>query len=137
MRKEVLKYLCCSECKGELKLSVFEEENEKVKNGVLVCQNCNKEFKILNFIPRFVDSEMYVDTFGEEWNIYKNVKNSRPEMSIDEMKNYLGLFEKDIKDKFVLEIGCGAGPYLDICANYYNAKEEIGIDLSRAVDAAY
>ena len=37
----------------------------------------------------------------------------------------------------MLEIGCGAGPYPDICANYYNAKEVIGIDLSRAVDAAY
>ena len=58
-------------------------------------------------------------------------------MSIDEMKNYLDLKTEDIEDKTVLEIGCGAGPYLDVSARIYNAKHIIGIDLSRAVDAAY
>ncbi len=137
MKKQVLSYLCCSECKGDLGLETSEVVNDRVKEGKLICKNCQSTFEIINFIPRFVDSELYVDTFGEEWNIYKNIKNSKPQMSMDEMKNYLGIQKEDIEDKFVLEVGCGAGPYLDISANYYKAKEVIGIDLSRAVDAAY
>jgi SAM-dependent methyltransferase len=129
--------LVCPQCKKELDLQKEEVIDNKVKTGKFICTHCNKEYPIINFIPRFVDSELYVESFGDEWNIYKNVKNSRPDMSKDEMKNYLGIEKKDIENKTVLEIGCGAGPYLDISAREYNAKHIIGVDLSRAVDAAY
>jgi len=55
MRKEILDYLCCSESKGDLELKIIEEVDKKMKEGVLVCKNCKKEFKILSFIPRFVE----------------------------------------------------------------------------------
>ena len=137
MKKNILKYLVCPTCKNSLFLENENLENEKVKSGTLKCKYCNKEYPIINYIPRFVNSELYVSSFGDEWNIYKNVKNSKPQMSKDEMKNYLGLNCSDVEGKFILEVGCGAGPYLDISAREYKAKHIIGIDLSRAVDAAY
>ena len=137
MHKESLKYLVCPKCKKEFELQKEVVVNDKIKTGKFICNDCKKEYPIINFVPRFVDSEMYVESFGNEWTIFKNVKNSRPKMSKDEMKNYLGIEKQDIENKIVLEIGCGAGPYLDISAKEYKAKHIIGIDLSRAVDAAY
>jgi len=129
--------LICPQCKGDLDLKVFSKKKNKIKEGKYICRKCDKEYPIINFVPRFVESEKYVSSFGKEWNIYKSVKNRRPEMSEEEMKNFLGLTKKDIEGRIVLEIGCGAGPYLNICARRFNAKHVVGIDLSKAVEAAY
>jgi len=137
MEKFIIQYLCCPECREDLNLQEEEVVNKKIKKGKLICRNCKKEYPIIDYIPRFVESELYVSSFGDEWNIYKNVKNSKPHLSKKEMKNYLGLEKEDIENKFVLEIGCGAGPYLETSAKFYNAKHIIGIDLSRSVEAAY
>ncbi len=137
MIKAVLDYFVCPECKNKLLLKDEVIENDKIKDGTLSCSVCDNNFKIINYIPRFISDELYVSSFGDEWHLFKDVKNSKTQMSIDEMKNYLNLEQKDIKDKVVLEIGSGAGPYLDVSARIFKAKHIFGIDLSRAVDAAY
>ncbi|RXJ55385.1 methyltransferase domain-containing protein [Candidatus Marinarcus aquaticus] len=137
MKETALKYLVCPECESEFTLTVITSKNERIKEGVLHCKKCSKEFEIKDFIPRFVKSEEYVESFGNEWHLFKRVKNDREEMSKNEMQQYLSLKEEDIKEKEVLEIGCGAGPYLEISASSFKAKHIVGVDLSRAVDAAY
>lgn len=133
----MLNYLVCPSCKSELIMKNQEVEKDRVKNALLSCSQCSHNYKIVNFIPRFVSDEQYVCSFGDEWHLFKNVKNSKTQMSIDEMKNYLNLGKEDIEDKVVLEIGSGAGPYLDVSARIFGAKHIFGVDLSRAVDAAY
>jgi len=130
-------FLVCPECHGGLDLSVNQENGNKIKSGSLNCHGCKTEYEIHDYIPRFVFSEEYVESFGDEWHLFKRVKNDRMQMSKDEMNNYLALGESDIAGKTVLEIGCGAGPYLEVSAKYWKAKHIFGIDLSRAVDAAY
>lgn len=137
MLKESLSFFVCPSCKNDLKLNIKEENNHRVKEGTLECVNCANEYKIINYVPRFVTNEEYVSSFGDEWHLFKKVKNSKPHMSKDEMNKYLSLNKEDIENKTILEIGCGAGPYLDISAREYNAKHIIGVDLSRAVDSAY
>lgn len=137
MTENALNYLVCPKCKMELTLKDEYRVGDKIKDGNLNCKQCNRSFKIINYIPRFVDDEQYVSSFGNEWHLFKDVKNSKTEMSIDEMKNYLALDKDDIEDKTVLEIGCGAGPYLDVSARIFNVKHIFGVDLSKSVDAAY
>ena len=137
MKPEVMKDLVCPECHGELRLHDILEQNGKIKKATLSCDQCDLHFPVVDFIPRFVSSQEYVESFGEEWHLFKRVKNDRMQMSKDEMKNYLSLEQKDIEGKLILEIGCGAGPYLEVSAANYNAHHVFGVDLSRAVDAAY
>jgi SAM-dependent methyltransferase len=137
MKEDIVKHLICPKCSKELELAIEKSFSDRIEKGTLKCINCNKIFPIIDYIPRFVESELYVGSFGDEWNFYKDVKNSKSQISKSEMKNYLQLKTEDIEGKFVLEVGCGAGPYVDISAREYKAKHIIGIDLSRAVDAAY
>ncbi|RXI40517.1 methyltransferase type 11 [Malaciobacter mytili] len=137
MLKEAIDFFVCPSCKSNLSLEISQTKNDRVKEGILTCTNCSNKYQIINFIPRFVTNEEYVSSFGDEWHLFKDVKNTRPSMSKDEMSKYLNLNKEDIENKLVLEIGCGAGPYLDISAKEYKAKHIIGVDLSRAVDAAY
>jgi len=137
MNESILDYLVCPKCKSELILKDKEIEKDRIKNANLDCSECSNNYKIINFIPRFISDEQYVSSFGDEWNLFKNVKNSKTQMSIDEMKNYINLAKNDIEGNVVLEIGSGAGPYLDVSARLFQAKHVFGIDLSRAVDAAY
>lgn len=137
MHKKALEYLVCPSCQRDFELKDVVEEGEHIKEGKLVCASCQASFKIHNFIPRFVEDQEYVASFGEEWHLFKDVKNTRPLMSKDEMHQYMGLKKEDIENKEVVEIGCGAGPYLDMSAREFHAKHIIGVDLSRAVDAAY
>jgi SAM-dependent methyltransferase len=137
MQKKALEYLVCPICQCDFELHDVVEEKNRIKEGTLFCPLCKASFAIHHFIPRFVSDQEYVASFGEEWHLFKHVKNERPAMSEDEMYQYMGLKKEDIADKEVLEIGCGAGPYLDISARVFGAKHIIGVDLSRAVDAAY
>lgn len=137
MQINAVEHFVCPKCHHALDLSITRQEGTKVKTGNLSCMHCENSYEIVNYIPRFVDSEAYVESFGDEWHLFKRVKNDRMQMSMDEMQNYLSLEEIDITGKTVLEIGCGAGPYLEVSAKHWKAKHVFGIDLSRAVDAAY
>ncbi|QKF83305.1 methyltransferase domain-containing protein [Halarcobacter ebronensis] len=137
MLSKLVDIFVCPSCKNSLSIDVEEEKNNRIKEGTFHCSSCSSSYKIINFVPRFVTNEEYVSSFGDEWHLFKKVKNSKTDMSKDEMDKYLGLKEVNIKDKMVLEIGCGAGPYLDVSGREYGAKHVIGVDLSRAVDAAY
>lgn len=137
MLKEAIDFFVCPSCKSNFTLEISQTKKNRVKEGTLSCTNCSNKYEIINFIPRFVTNEEYVSSFGDEWHLFKDVKNTRPDMSKDEMSKYLNLNKEDIENKHILEIGCGAGPYLDISAKEYKAKHIIGVDLSRAVDAAY
>lgn len=71
MKQEVIKYLSCPECRSDLTLveSSIEASGE-IKEGEVCCTGRHHVFPIKNYIPRFVPSENYADSFGLEWNAH-------------------------------------------------------------------
>ena len=56
MKRELMDIIVCPVCKGELELSV-EEENEKEKGvvtGALYCSKCNEHYPIVETIPNLL-----------------------------------------------------------------------------------
>lgn len=48
--KELLEILACPKCKGELEYRPSDDG----KNGSLVCQSCQLDFKIVDDIPNLI-----------------------------------------------------------------------------------
>ena len=46
--------LVCPVCKGELELSVVEEDEEEVVAGSLYCSKCDKHYSIVDAIPHLL-----------------------------------------------------------------------------------
>jgi len=49
--------LVCPVCKGELELSVGEENKEEVVSGFLYCPECNVRYPIEDTIPNLLPQE--------------------------------------------------------------------------------
>ncbi len=54
MKKEHVELLICPYCHGELDLTILEERNDEIIEGVLKCRNCRKEYEIKEGIPRML-----------------------------------------------------------------------------------
>lgn len=116
-----------------LKDAVYEDG--RVRSGRLVSE-CGS-VQIRDFIPRFIDDEMYAASFGYEWCHFKKTQLDSftgTTISRDRWIDITGLQPEDLKGKVVVEAGCGAGRFLEVVAPH--AKQAIGIDLSAAVEAA-
>ncbi len=175
MKKRLLKLIECKKCQQDFKLHIFKEENNEIKDGLLVCPQCNNYYSIVNFIPRILPKKFYYNSKFElfyQQQIKKIVKNYRYEEDKDLLKNlkqdnikffghewvhfdrhgfddhvYNEKFEKQIfhektllkskslKNKLVLDAGCGNGRYT------YQAlrcgAEVVGFDLGPGVESAY
>ena len=46
-----MEILVCPVCKGELELSVEEENGEEIVTGSLYCGRCNERYPIVDTIP--------------------------------------------------------------------------------------
>ena len=51
MRKKLLDILCCPVCKGDLLLTVTDENDEEIVTGSLRCIRCSREYPIEEGIP--------------------------------------------------------------------------------------
>lgn len=87
-------------------------------------------------VLRFVDDEWYAGNFGNEWSWFSQTQldqGSRAE-SHDTFFQKTGWVPEQLAGKTVLDVGCGMGRFADIASRY--GARVVGIDLSRAVDAA-
>lgn len=137
MRRSLLKYLRCMSCQGPLTLSVFREVDQRVESGQLECCIGGHRYPIQNFVPRFVKSELYASSFGEEWNIFSHTQldsANGTDISHRRFEQLAQMRLSELKGKRVLEVGCGMGRFVEVVAEA--GAEVIGVDLSRAVDAA-
>jgi len=57
MKKELMDILACPLCKGELKLSVEEENETEVVSGSLYCPRCDEHYPIVDSIPNLLPPE--------------------------------------------------------------------------------
>jgi len=51
MKRELMDILVCPVCKGELELSVGEENGQEVVTGSLYCRKCDEHYPIVDTIP--------------------------------------------------------------------------------------
>lgn len=137
MQQQLLKWLACPKCQKKLTLKIKEWVGAEIKAGNLRCYQCQRNFPIINFIPRFVSSDKYVKNFSFEWTKHRHTQldsYNHNHISRDTFFAKTGFSKKDLKGKLVLDAGCGMGRFSEIAADA--GVEVIGIDLSLAVDAA-
>jgi SAM-dependent methyltransferase len=139
MQKKFIKILCDPITGENLELIIDEENSFEVVTGKLI-SNSNT-YEITNGIPRFVKDEGYSDNFGWQWNKWARVQ-FEDENAGGPMENYSkNMFstitefdEMKIKNKLVLDIGCGSGRFADIVNTMGGLS--IALDYSNAIDAA-
>jgi SAM-dependent methyltransferase len=141
MKEKLLDLLACPECGGDISLTrqTKLEENE-ILEGVLSCQNCSREYKIVRGVPRFAeldkieqDKAETAENFGWQWTHFTQEDEKYNEQFLGWLKPVKPDF---FKDKIILEGGCGKGRHTKLAAEW-GAKEIVGIDLSAAVESAF
>lgn len=137
MKKELLKWLRCPECKKKLKLDIFEMRNTEIYSGSLNCI-CGEKYKIERYIPRFIKTDKYVNSFSFEWNKFRTLQSDSLNKTLRSEKRFkenLDFPVEKLKNKLILDVGCGMGRFMEI-ANKYQGNV-FGIDLSYSVDACF
>ena len=54
MKKDLMDILVCPVCKGELQLSIEEENENEVVTGTLHCTKCDVRYPIVDTIPNLL-----------------------------------------------------------------------------------
>lgn len=129
--------LCCPHCGRPLELKDEGGPGTDVRAGLLWCA-CGGAFPIRDGIPRFVSDEAAAASFGFQWTRFARTQldsaNGRAE-SRETFVQKTGLDPAALRGRRVLDVGCGMGRFLEVAAGA-GAAEAVGIDMTRAVDAA-
>ena len=136
MKPRLLQWLRCPECQSPLQVKINQEQHGEIKEGQLWCQ-CGQQYPIVNFIPRFVNTDSYAGNFSFEWKIHRRtqIDTGNKKVSHNYFIEKTGFDIDRIQSKLVLDVGVGAGRYADVVEKA--GGEVIGIDISYAVDAAF
>jgi SAM-dependent methyltransferase len=103
----------------------------------LICE-AGCRVPIVNNIPRFVGSESYAAGFGLQWTAFRKTQldsHSGLTISHDRLVGALGDVLDVVRDKSVLEVGCGAGRFTEVLLAA--GARVVAFDLSTAVDANF
>jgi len=58
VRRDLMDILVCPVCKGELELTVTEENEKEIISGSLFCKRCNERYPIEDTIPNLLPPDM-------------------------------------------------------------------------------
>jgi SAM-dependent methyltransferase len=138
MNKSLLGLLVCPKCKSALTFKSDESrESDNFETGTLECLNCDSSYPVSDGIPRFVERDNYASSFGYQWNLFRKEQidsHNGTTISADRFWSETGWSADEMKGKWVLDAGCGAGRFLDAAS--MTEAQIVGIDISSAVDAA-
>lgn len=137
MKTEFLKYLWCPQCHADLVCHASVAGQEDVREGSLQCRACNKSWPVVNGIPRFVEHRSYAASFGSQWNTFAKSQIDRQGYNESQVRfdSEIGWSEDQLRGRSVVEVGSGAGRFVDIVSQR-KAAMVIGLDITDAVDAA-
>ncbi len=148
LKLALLDYLACPLCASRLDCQIEEQDHGlpwlEVTGGRLVCLGCGHAFPIRAGVPRLYLPERLSDAvhhttegFGWEWCTF-NAQIDETYMTAGEhFLDFIWPITPDFfAGKVVLDAGCGMGRFLRLGAEW-QSRAIIGVDLSRAVDAAY
>jgi SAM-dependent methyltransferase len=142
MHSKFVEILCCPKSGERLTLEVEELFSDgSIRTGSLITESGNHRYPILKGIPRFVDKEVYAQSFGYEWRKWSRVQFESENVSgpmaghTERMFDAItGFSEQLMQNKLVVEFGCGPGRFLDIVRR--RGGIAVGIDMSMAVEPA-
>lgn len=138
MKAELIEWLRCPRTGQRLHLENGNIDGNEVETGWLVSEDDRERYPVLRGIPRFVPQSNYADNFGMQWNHFRKTQlDSHSGHSISTERFWLatGWKPEQLKDKWVLDAGCGAGRFAEV-ALLAGAKV-VALDYSSAVDASY
>jgi SAM-dependent methyltransferase len=127
--------LRCPRCHGRLGLQVEPSAVEDRAAGWLDCLACVTRFPIVEGIPRFVPVASYADSFGVVWDAFrKAVLDSAlgVTQSHERFARETGWTAEELRDRWVLEVGCGAGRFTEILLDC--GAHVVAVDYSSAID---
>lgn len=113
-------------------LKISKDQNYLINNN-------GKKYEIINNIPRFVKKDNYANSFGLQWNKFRKTQldsHTNTTLSKDRLLEVLDDNLFILKNKKILEAGCGAGRFTEIILKA-KPQEIFSIDLSNAVEANY
>ena len=58
MKKDLMEILACPMCKGELELTIEEEDEREILTGSLFCAKCNERYPIKDAIPNLLPPDL-------------------------------------------------------------------------------
>lgn len=135
MKAAILPLLRCPKEHGQLLLSDEQYSDEEIKSGLLTCVDCQAQYQIIDFIPRFVPLSNYADSFA-----FQRMQHARLQMDKfsgttiqrDTILQRSKWSTEFLKGKTLLECGCGAGPDTEVLLNL--GARVTSVDISRGVD---
>ena len=149
MKPSLLEHLVCPSCRSALKLKIRSKVKNEIKEGTLMCSNCDDKFKISRGIPRFVvdttkDFVRTEDAFSAKWKNHHS--NHHAKDWIEWQKNWfverfdwksISKFNKFLKPKkFILDAGTGIGNSSQLLS-VHSTSTIFAIDASESIDFAY
>jgi SAM-dependent methyltransferase len=136
MKIELLELLRCPKTGQRLRLERVGDFSQDAEEGWLVSDNSQYRYPIHYGIPRFVTESNYADNFGMQWNHFRQTQldscSGHP-ISADRFWKATGWLPSDLKDQWVLDVGCGAGRFAEVVLNA--GARIVALDYSGAVDA--
>jgi SAM-dependent methyltransferase len=138
MRIELLEILRCPQTRQHLVLDRPEYAGERIRSGWLVSADGNNRYPIREFVPRFVPESNYADSFGMQWNRFRQTQldsHSGHPISGDRFWKTTAWHPRDLSGAWILDAGCGAGRFAEIALGA--GAQVVALDYSSAVDACY
>jgi len=111
------------------------EKKLTLQNDVLITESGDRQFPVVNGIPRFVPQDNYASAFGLQWkNFAKTQLDSfnGTKISQERLERCLGFPIEQLKGKNLLEVGSGAGRFTELFVK--GGANVHTIDLSVAVE---
>jgi SAM-dependent methyltransferase len=138
MKPEFIEILRCPATGGPLALEGAEYRDGEIETGWLVTADRQHRYPIRQFIPRFAPESNYTDNFGMQWNRFRQTQldshSGRP-ISAQRFWTSTGWKPSELKDRWVLDAGCGAGRFAEVALEA--GARLVALDYSNAVDACY
>ena len=114
------------------------DDNHNVTEGILISIDGEYKYPIVDSIPRFVPKSNYANNFGFQWNKFRQTQldsYSGTSISGNRFWSSTCWTKEELKGKWVLDCGCGAGRFAEIALDA--GANVVALDYSSAIDACY
>ena len=136
MRERLLEILREPMTGAPLVLKNAQAMDGQIEQGELESTSTGRIYPIVRGIPRFVPPDSYAESFGFQWNRYREVQLDSAGLvrhSAARFDAEVGFAEDDLRGRWCLDAGCGAGRFAEIVAA--RKADLVAMDLSSAVEA--
>lgn len=136
MDKVFLSKLRCPQSGLKVQLQVSSSNN--INEDFIISVDQRYRYPVRNGIPRFVYESNYADNFGMQWNNFPKTQldsYSGHPISAERFWKATGWNPVEMKDKWVLDVGCGSGRFAEIALS--TGAYVVALDYSNAVDSCW